>query len=100
MSLECRAVRKNDLPEIAGFPKDQLELYFFMPKASFPLAIEALEQTIAVRQAPTVVLVDGEVAGFADLYDCEPGEVCRIGNVVVSPKFRGRGGAHANWFSE
>ena len=93
MSLECRAVQKSDLPKILGFPKDALELYFFMPKARFPLTLDALEATVAARESPTVVLVDGDVAGFANLYGCEFGTVCRIGNVIVSSEYRGRGAA-------
>lgn len=68
-----------------------MELYFFHPKARFPLDPELLETTIQQREAPTVVLCDGAVAGFADLYGSTPGEVSRIGNVIVSSEFRGRG---------
>ena len=39
----------------------------------------------------TVVLCDGFIPGLADLYDCDPGTSCRIGNVIDSPHFRGRG---------
>ena len=92
MPLECRTDLKSDLPTILGFPKDALELHFFMPKARFPLTLDVLESTVAVRESPTVVLVDGDVAGFADLYGCEFGKVYRIGNVIIS-EYHGRGAA-------
>ena len=62
-----------------------------MPKAQFPLSLSCLKEAVDQRAAPTVVLCDGVVAGFVDLYDCDPGTSCRIGNVIVSPHFRGRG---------
>ena len=93
MPLECRTALKSDLPTILGFPKDALELHFFMPKARFPLTLDILESTVAVRESPTVVLVDGDVAGFADLYGCEFGKVCRIWNFIISSEYRGRGAA-------
>ena len=95
MPLECRAACKDDLPRIVGFPRDPMELYFFMPTARFPLTLDVLEEMVAARQAPTVIMADGDVAGFADLYGCEFGNVCRIGNVVISPECRGRGAATA-----
>ena len=38
-----------------------------------------------------MVLDDGEVVGFANLYNFRDGETCFIGNVVVRPDRRGRG---------
>ena len=62
-----------------------------MPKARFPLSLSCLKEAVDQRVAPTVVLCDCVIAGLADLYDCDPGTSCRIGNVIGSPHFRGRG---------
>jgi len=91
MTLSCRPVCDDDLPVIRDFAGNALELFFFMPNAVFPLSLAQLTGTIKQRTAPTVILYDGNVAGFADLYDCHPGNSCRIGNVIVSPHYRGRG---------
>jgi len=63
------------LLKILALPKDALELYFFMPKARFRLILYALEATVLMREAPTVILINGDVAGFANLYGCEFGTV-------------------------
>tara|TARA_B100000676_G_scaffold281782_1_gene307130 strand:+ start:423 stop:812 length:390 start_codon:yes stop_codon:yes gene_type:complete len=70
MSLECRAARKSDLLKILGFPKDALELNFIMSEAWFGLKLDNLEAPVATREAPAVILVDGNIAGFANLYGC------------------------------
>ena len=67
-----------------------MELFFFIPKARFPLSHSCLKEAVDQRVAPTVVLCDGVVAELADLYDCDPGTSCRIGNLIGSPHFRGR----------
>ena len=55
------------------------------------LSLCCLKEAVDQRVAPTVVLYDGVIAGLADLYDCDLGTPCRIGNVIGSPHFRGRG---------
>lgn len=50
-----------------------------------------LQDAIAQRSDSTVVELDGEVAAFANFYRWEAGGCCSIGNVIVSPKARGKG---------
>ncbi len=80
--MSCRP--KERLAKDSWLPNDALELYFFNPKARFPLTSYDLEATVATREEPTVSLVEGDVAGFANLYGCEFGTVCRTGNVSSS----------------
>jgi hypothetical protein len=68
-----------------------LELFFFIPKARFPLSHSCLKEAVDQRVAPTVVLCDWVIAGLADLYDCDPGTSCCMGNVFGLPNFKGRG---------
>ena len=60
---------------------------------AFPLRPEVLRNSIHEREASTVVLLNGAVAGFANFYDCKPGDRCSIGNVIVDPAQRGKGAA-------
>ncbi len=55
------------MPKSFGFPEDVLELGFFMPKVRFPLTLDDLEARVSTRAATTVILADGDVAGFANL---------------------------------
>lgn len=91
MALSHRPAEEADFEVICRFPRDETELLFFHPRAAFPLTPAALAETIANRAAPTVVLCDGEIAGFADIYDMRTDAYSRIGNVIVSPDHRGRG---------
>ncbi len=89
--LSHRPVRDSDLPLICGFPRDEQELFLIFPKADFPLTANQLKASIDARCDSTVFLYDGQTAGFANLYKCQPGETCWIGNVIVDPLLRGRG---------
>lgn len=91
MKLTHRAVCENDIPIICGFPQTVDELFFMFPKASFPLTSLQLKESIYGRSDSTVVEVDGVIAGFANFYKWETGEGCHIGNVIVSPIYRGCG---------
>lgn len=86
-----RPVHPDDLPVICGFPQNQMELFYLYPKATFPLTVDQLQSSIEQRVESTVLIVDSKVAGFANFYRWEPGIVCTIGNVVVSPAVRGKG---------
>lgn len=91
MTLSSRPVAQQDIARICGFARDEGELYFFFPKATWPLTAEQLQGSIAQRANSTVVELDGEVVGFANFYQWEEGGICTIGNVIVSPEMRGRG---------
>jgi ribosomal protein S18 acetylase RimI-like enzyme len=87
----CRLVLEEDLPLICSFPQSEQELFFMFPKADYPLSVDQLKEAIHQRFDSTVVLLDGEVVGFANFYVCEEDVKCAIGNVIVSPKVRGKG---------
>ncbi len=61
------------------------------PRATFPLTIEQLSNAVSRRFDSTVVLFDGETAGFANFHQMQPGEDCSIGNVIIRPDMRGKG---------
>ena len=86
-----RPVREDDLEAISAFASNEEELFFFYPKAAFPLTPRQLKTSIEARADSTVVERDGEVIGFANFYRWETGGICSIGNVVISPKARGLG---------
>lgn len=91
MSLTHRPVAEKDIQLICGFPQTEDELYFFFPKATFPLTASQLRNAISERTDSTVVELDSEVVAFANFYRWEIGGTCSIGNVIVSPRSRGRG---------
>jgi ribosomal protein S18 acetylase RimI-like enzyme len=86
-----RPVREDDLEVISAFASNEEELFFFYPKAAFPLTPWQLRTSIDTRADSTVVEMNGEVIGFANFYLWETGGICSIGNVVISPKARGLG---------
>jgi ribosomal protein S18 acetylase RimI-like enzyme len=91
MHLTYRPVSAEDVPTICAFPQTPQELFFMFPKAQYPLTEDQLHASIAQRSDSTVVEGDGCVLAFANFYTFERNGICAIGNVIVSPKARGRG---------
>lgn len=86
-----RNFNPSDLEAICKLPQDEQELYFMCPKADYPLTEEQLAEIIKGRFDSTVILYDHEIIGFANFYEVKKKEYCSIGNVIVSPHFRGCG---------
>jgi len=85
-----RELREADAALIATFPSTSQELFFMFPHATPPLTKKQILDLAGFRKVPTVALCGGEVAGYANIIECEDG-TCEVGNVVVAPKFRRRG---------
>lgn len=77
---------KRDLQTICSFPQSEEELFYFYPKAVYPLVPEQLQSAIDERSDATVVEQNDTIVGFADFYRWEDG-ICCIGNVIVAPFF-------------
>jgi len=88
--LKHRPFSRSDLKTICAFPQNMDELFYFFPKAAYPLTPGQLQTAIDKRSDSTVVELNGDVAGFANFYRWQDGTCC-IGNAVVSPLARGRG---------
>jgi len=89
--INFRPAQTSDLPSICTFPQTAEELFFFAPKATFPLQPESFKAIISKRSHPTVALLEDELAGFATLYRKNPGDHCFICNMIVAPQLRGHG---------
>lgn len=88
--LTHRPYEKSDLATICTFFQNEQELFFFYPKADYPLTPIQLQAAIDQRHDATVVARGDEVVAFADFYHKDHG-ICCIGNVVVAPLARGAG---------
>ena len=91
LALHFRPIATPDLALIATFPQNEDELFFFFPRAIFPLTVAQLAESVAQRVEATVAVRRGQVVGFANFYRWETGGLCAIGNVVVAPAARGHG---------
>lgn len=89
--LSNRPSMLSDLKTLCSFPQNMDELYFFFPKASFPLTIDQLENVISQREHSTSVEYNGLLAGFANFYSWEKHGTCKVGNVIVNPVLRNKG---------
>jgi RimJ/RimL family protein N-acetyltransferase len=88
--LQYRPLLKQDLQAICSFPQSEEELFYFYPKAVYPLTPEQLQGAIDHRSDSTAFVKNGSVVGFANFYRWEDG-ICWLGNVVVAPFARGQG---------
>ena len=86
-----RDFSEADAPAVCAFARSAEELFFFIPAATFPLTPDQLLASARVRECSTVILVQGRVAAYANIYDARHGEYCFTGNLVVDPLLRGQG---------
>lgn len=89
--LSHRPAQADDLDAVVGFVHDADELFFAFPRAHWPLTRQQLAEACASRQGSTLVLLDRRPAGFANFYQCQPGEFCALGNLMIAPWARGQG---------
>lgn len=89
--LTHRPLTLQDLSTICGFAQSAQELYYCYPKAEYPLTVEQLLQTFNDRKYCTVIEKNNNIAGFANLYQCQHNGCCHIGNVIINPAFRQQG---------
>lgn len=88
--LQHRPYSHRDIQTICAFPQNEEELFYFYPKAVYPLTPGQLKSAIDQRADSTVVEQEGVVVGFANFYRRNQ-DGCCIGNIVVTPFARGQG---------
>ena len=71
MPMTHRPATELDTQEICGCAQDAQELFFFFPKAQFPLTPQQLNQAVAERADATVAVLNGQVVAFANFYRWE-----------------------------
>lgn len=90
-NLSFRQAEISDLVKVCQLLQNKEELFFMFPKADYPLSVEQLQVAIENRSDSTVIILDNEIAGFANFYEIKGNEYCSIGNVIVSSDFRNKG---------
>ncbi|SDZ10116.1 Acetyltransferase (GNAT) family protein [Evansella caseinilytica] len=85
-----RSAVNEDYKTISLFPQDARELFFVYPKGSYPLTAAKLQEVAQSRVNPLVVLDNGVIVGYGNLYDVSEDE-CWLGNVIIRPSYRGKG---------
>ena len=92
MMWTFREAVENDYEGICSLIKTEDELFMVYPNGQYPLTVDQVRKLSQTREALTVAVDEvGNVIGFANLYNHEPGKTAFIGNVVVDPGHRGRG---------
>lgn len=89
-----RNLEHKDLEVICTFPQAADELVYISPKFQYPLTPDQILALLKDRFEPTVILdrAADEVVAYANIYGYDAEErTCWLGNVVVSPTYRGRG---------
>jgi len=89
--IEFRKAKEEDLGCVAGFLATPDELFFFHPKADFPMTAQQLLPNYRSRKGNTVIIAEGRVSGYANFISVSEGNSAIIGNVVVDPRLRGKG---------
>ncbi|SFE14361.1 Acetyltransferase (GNAT) family protein [Paenibacillus algorifonticola] len=87
-----QSLQTSDLPMIATFPQNEDELFYMFPSAIYPLTPEQILKNLPNRLEPTVIMHGATVACYANFYK-DDNKDCWLGNVIVSPDYRGKGAA-------
>ncbi|GAA0384840.1 GNAT family N-acetyltransferase [Paenibacillus motobuensis] len=91
-----RSLESRDLETICMFPQCEEELFYVSPRFVYPLTTDQILNIVKDRFEPTVILnnVTKEVVAYANIYKDDSEESSFwLGNVIVSPKYRGKGAA-------
>lgn len=89
-----RSLEDKDLKAISAFPKTEEELKYISPRFSYPLTPNQIVDLLKDRIEPTVILEQetDKVIAYANIYGVDlENSICWLGNVIVSPKYRGQG---------
>lgn len=86
-----RKAKAEELDVVGGFLTTPDELFFFFPKAVFPLTSDQLMPNFLTRKGNTVIIAENRVVGFANFISVSEGGAATIGNVAIDPDLRGRG---------
>ncbi|WP_160036845.1 GNAT family N-acetyltransferase [Paenibacillus sp. An7] len=89
-----RSLEEKDLSAISTFPQSKEELKYISPAFIYPLTPNQIVELSKDRLEPTVIIEQAtdEVIAYANIYGYDLAKsICWLGNVIVSPKYRGQG---------
>jgi len=89
--MDFIAVTEDHFAGISALVPTPDALYRIHPSATFPLDSAQLLELMKARHDLTVLVDDGQIIGFANLYNVKANQSAFIGNVVVSSSHRGLG---------
>lgn len=92
LNLSSRELRQDDLESICDFVRSDEEVFYVSPKFRYPLTAEQILKVLENRYSPTVIVSGDspEPLAYANLYDRDEESMSIwLGNVIVSPGYRG-----------
>ena len=89
--VKFREATEEDFNGICNLIKSEEELFLVYPSGKYPFTVDQVSHLFQVRKELTVAVDNGEIIGFANLYNYEPEKSAFIGNVVINESHRGHG---------
>jgi len=89
--VDIRPAMVSDYPAICQLISSRDELFRVFPSGSWPFNIRQVHHLAEHRSDLTVITDNGEVIGFANLYDIQPQHWAFVGNVIIRASHRGKG---------
>ncbi len=86
-----RDTKEDDLEAICRLPKNEKELFFMFPSATYPLLVSQMREIFKKRYGHTTFLYNNKIIGYANLYFLENDDSPYIGHLILSSDYRGRG---------
>jgi len=88
MNYSIAELNEHYIQKILHCFKDKKEVHYVFPTASYPISGEQIRAITDSRKNNTVLLLEDNFVGFANLYSIVPGESCFIGNIIIDPYYR------------
>jgi ribosomal protein S18 acetylase RimI-like enzyme len=89
--MTIRPAGRPDYPAIAALIDGPEELFLVFPGGHWPFDVRQVQRLAEQRLDLTVCVSAGQVSGFANLYNKQPGQWAFIGNLLVRREARGKG---------
>jgi len=86
-----REIKSKYSAGVAGMIQSPKEHFFLFPTATCPMTVAQVKERVRSKKAFVVMIEDEQLIGFANLYE-EKGFIY-IGNLAISPAYRGKGHA-------
>lgn len=90
--ITYRDLLDQDVALVCAFPQNEVESFYASPAIRYPWTPDQVRKIVEQRRSPTVVVdAKDKPIAYSNLYDFDLEEgCCWLGNVLVSPAYRGK----------
>ena len=84
-------VNESDYKRMSSLITNKKDHFFVFPSASYPMTVAQIKERVEPKKEFILIEDEGELIGFANLYDDNEEQHVFIGNFVIALSYRGQG---------